>query len=66
MIAEIHKGRKQLLLRVPTFKKYYWFRHIGDNGEIIAKGEEYTQKHNVKEVLAEYYPAFPVKDLTGE
>jgi hypothetical protein len=65
-IAEIHKGRKQLLLRVPTFKKWYWFVHIGANGEIIAKSEEYTQKHNVTEVLRKYYPTFEIQDKTGE
>jgi hypothetical protein len=65
-IAEIHKGRKQLLLRVPTFKKWYWFTHVGNNGEPIASGEMYTQKHNVTEVLRKYYPTFEVKDMTGE
>ena len=66
MIAEIHKGRKQLLLRVPTFKKWYWFTLVGANGEPIAKGEEYTQKHNATEVLRKYFPYADVKDLTGE
>jgi hypothetical protein len=41
------------------------FKLIGDNGEPIAWGEQYTQKHNVTEVLEEYFPTFEVKDLTA-
>lgn len=66
MIAEVRKKRKQLLLRVPTFKQYYYFTLVGDNGEPVAQSEQYTQKHNVTEVLRKYFPSFDVKDLTGE
>lgn len=64
MRAEVYKTRKQLFLRVPTFKVEYRFRHVGDNEEIIVQSEGYTQKHNVMEVLRKYYPEWKVKDLT--
>lgn len=64
MIAEIFKTRKELLLRVPTFKTRFYFRLVGNNGETVAQSEGYTQKHNITEVLAAYFPEWEVKDLT--
>ena len=66
MIAEIHHVKRQLLVRAIRFKEYYYFTLVGDNGEPIAQSEQYTQKHNVTEVLRKYFPAYDVKDLTGE
>lgn len=42
----------------------YFFTLIGDNGEIVAQSEAYTQKHNAVEVLAKYFPNFDVIDQT--
>jgi hypothetical protein len=64
--AVLFKHRKQLLLRVPTFKTEYRFRLVGANNEPISQSEGYTQKHNAKQVLADYFPNFTVKDETGE
>ena len=61
--VEIFKTRKQLFLRVPTFRERFYFRLVGDNGEIVAQSEGYTQKHNVNEVVGRYFPGWPVKDL---
>lgn len=51
--AEIFKTRKLPLWQRPV---EYRFRLIGDNGEIIAQSEGYTQKHNAWEVLKKYFP----------
>lgn len=64
MTAEIFKTRKQLLLRAPTFRTRFYFRILGDNNEVIAQSEGYTQKHNVTEVLEKYFPLVKVKDKT--
>lgn len=42
------------------------FRFVlkGNNGEIIASSESYTQKHNVIDVLTLYFPGFTIEDLT--
>lgn len=64
--AEIFKTRKQLYLRVPTFKTRYYFKLIGDNNEQVSSSEAYTQKHNATEVLNKYFADWPIKDLTGE
>ena len=64
MIIEIFQTRKQLLLRVPTFKTEYRFRMVANNGEIIAQSEGYTQKHNVTELIRKYWPDAEVHDLT--
>lgn len=66
MIAEIHRGKRQLLVRAIRFKTWYYFTLIGDNGEPVAQSEQYAQKHSVTEVLRKYFPSFDVKDLTGE
>jgi hypothetical protein len=66
MRAEIFKTRKQLLVRVPTFKVRYYYRLVGNNNEPLAISEAFTQKHNATEVLEKYFPTWPVKDLTGE
>jgi len=64
MRIEIYKKRWQLLVRKPTFKEHFWFVLVGDNGEPIAKSEEYTQKHNATEVIAKYFPDEAVFDRT--
>ena len=56
MRVELFRTRKQLLLRVPTFKVRWYFRILGDNGEIIAQSEGYTQRHSAIEVLNKYFP----------
>lgn len=66
MIIEIYKTRTQLLVRKPTFKTRYFFRIKGNNGEIIAQSEGYTQKHNVTEVISQYFPSADVTDLSVE
>ena len=63
MTIEIFKTRKQLFLRVPTFKTRYYFRIVGDNGETIAQSEAYTQRHNVIEVLNKYFAKAKVVDV---
>lgn len=42
------------------------FRFIfkGRNGETIATSETYTQKHNVIELLRDYFPDFAILDKT--
>lgn len=64
--AIIYKHRKQFLLRVPTFKTWYGFRHIAPNGEQIAVSEGYTAKHNAIRINEVYYPNFVIVDETGE
>lgn len=64
MIAEVFKTRKQLFLRVPTFKQEYRFRLLGNNGEVIAQSEGYTSKQSATKTLRQYFPGFEVKDLT--
>jgi hypothetical protein len=43
---------------------YYFFRLVADNNEPIAKSEEYTEKHNVDEVLDRYFSNFEKVDKT--
>lgn len=47
-------------------KGEFRFKLVGKNGEVIATSgsETYTQKHNVTEVLADYFPGFSVVDKT--
>jgi len=63
MKIELFKTRRQLLLRVPTFKVRWYFRILGDNGEIIAQSEGYTQRHNAIKVLNKYFPNESVVDV---
>jgi uncharacterized protein YegP (UPF0339 family) len=63
MTIEVFKTRRQLLLRAPTFKTRYYFRILGDNGEVIAQSEGYTQRHNAIEVLNKYFPKAKVVDV---
>ena len=63
MKIELFKTRKQLFLRVPTFKERYYFRILGDNGEVIAQSEGYTQRHNAVEVLNRYFPKAKVVEV---
>ena len=63
MKIELFKTRKQLLLRVPTFRTRYYFRIVGDNGETIAQSEGYTQRHNAVEVLNRYFPLAKVVEV---
>ena len=44
--------------------KYFYFHLEAPNGEIIAASEIYTQKHNVTELLAKYFPEFEVIDAS--
>jgi hypothetical protein len=43
-------------------KDYFFFTLTGDNDEPVAQGEQYTQKHNMVEVLDKYFPNFTVVD----
>jgi len=63
MKIELFKTRKQLLLRVPTFKVRWYFRILGDNGEVIAQSEGYTQRHSAVEVLNRYFPKAKVVEV---
>ena len=66
MVAEVFKTRKQLLVRAIRFKTRYYFRLLGNNGEIIAQSEAYTAKHNAVKILSQYFPSWEVHDLTNE
>lgn len=64
MTAELFKTRKQLFLRVPTFRTRYYFRLVAANGEIVAQSEGYTSKQAASDTLRTHFPDFRVKDLT--
>ena len=64
MKAEVFKTRKELFLRVPTFQERFYFRLLGDNGEVVAQSEAYTSKQSATDTLKRYFPSFTVKDLT--
>jgi len=64
--AVIFKSRKQLFLRVPTFKTEYRFRLVAPNGEVVAQSEGYTVKRNARKVIEAYFPGFSIDDQTGE
>ena len=64
MRIELFKTRKQLLLRVPTFRTRYYFRIVGDNGETIAQSEAYTTKQAAIDTLNRYFVTFPLEDRT--
>ena len=57
IITKVSHGRK---------KGEFRFKLVGKNGEVIATSgsETYTQKHNVTEVLADYFSNFTVEDKT--
>lgn len=63
MQAEVFKTRKQLFLRVPTFKERWYFRLVGNNGEVIAQSEAYNSKQSAEKTLRQYFPGFEVRDL---
>lgn len=64
MKAELFKTRKQLFLRVPTFRTRYYFRLLGANGEVIAQSEAYNDKDSATKVLKKFFPMFVLTDLT--
>lgn len=64
MTAELFKTRKQMFLRVPTFKVRWYFRLVGANGEVVAQSEAYNSKQAAQKTLRQYFPSFPLKDLT--
>ena len=64
MTVELFRTRKQLFLRVPTFKVRYYFRLLGANGEIVAQSEAYTTKAAARDTIRSYFPDATVKDLT--
>ena len=64
MTAEIFKTRRQLFLRVPTFREQWYFRLLADNGEIVAQSEGYTSKQSATDVLKRYFRDWTVRDLT--
>lgn len=47
-----------------NFKGQFRFTLKGNNNEIIATSESYTQKHNVIEVLEKYFSNFEIIDKT--
>ena len=53
MKAEIKKGSKG-----------FYFRLLSDNGRVL--NHQYNSKQSVKEVLAKYFPQFPVVDKTED
>lgn len=49
------------------YKGQYRFHLTGINHEIlVVSSESYTQKHNVIEVLKDYFEDFELIDKTGE
>ncbi len=52
--------------KIKTGKNAGQFRFVlkGDNGENLSPKENYTQKHNVTEVLKKYFPGFEIVDET--
>lgn len=59
---------KALIKKVTHGKRKGEYKFVlkGDNGENLSQQETYTQKHNVSEVIAKYFPNFVVEDKTGE
>lgn len=57
---------KAIIKTVTRGKLKGQFRFIlkAKNGEIIATSETYTQKHNVKDLLAKHFPNFEIVDVT--
>lgn len=57
---------KAIVKKVSHGKLKGQFRFIlkGNNNEIIATGETYTQKHNCLEVLQSFFPNFEIIDKT--
>jgi uncharacterized protein YegP (UPF0339 family) len=57
---------KAVIKQVSHGKLKHQFRFIlyGQNNEIIATSETYTQKHNVTELLDKYFPNFKQVDKT--
>jgi uncharacterized protein YegP (UPF0339 family) len=49
---------------VPTFQSRWYFRLVGNNGEIVAQSEAYNSKQSAEKTLRMYFPSFDVKDLT--
>lgn len=45
-------------------KGQFRIKLIGDNGEVIAVGETYTQKHNALELREKYFSQFELIDLS--
>lgn len=43
-------------------KGEFRFNLVGDNEEVIATSETYTQKHNVADVLEKYFKDFKIVD----
>jgi uncharacterized protein YegP (UPF0339 family) len=58
---------KAIIKKVSHGKLKGQFRFVlkGSNGEIIAVGETYTQKHNCIETLQNYFSNFEVVDKTN-
>lgn len=63
-IAKLFKTRKQLFLRVPTFKERWYFTLLATNGEPIAQSEAYNSKQAAQDTLRVYFPTFTVDDQT--
>lgn len=55
---------KAIIKRVTHGKQKGQFRFIlvAENGEIIATGKNYTQKHNIIELLEKYFSNFAIID----
>lgn len=64
MIARIHSKHKPKRWPGHQPDEYFYFTLVGNNGEPIAQSEQYTQKHNVTELLRKYFPTFEVHDET--
>lgn len=43
-------------------EEYYYFALYAPNHEIIAQSEQYTDKHNVIDLLEKYFPTFPIRN----
>lgn len=55
IITTVSKGKR---------KGEFRFTLHSSNGEILATGESYTQKHNCTDRLKEHFPGFKIVDET--
>lgn len=62
--AIIKQTRQTKILQGMFRTRMFWFVLVGENGEILVHSENYSQKHNVMEVLNKYFPDFKIEDTT--
>lgn len=62
----INQMNKAIITTISKGKRKGEFRFTlhSSNGEILATGESYTQKHNCTDILKEHFPGFKIVDET--